>query len=1207
MPHADISRYLSQPGKHYRSARLQQGRPILDSDFNEGADASRDDLRSALIDIVGAAGSPDRGFLPDVQLGDAVSARLVRFGTVGQAFVLDYPLRAGVMYAGGARWEQPEPEPAIFQREFLQMSAATAPRAAAGEQRQLSYLRGWEQPVTAVEDAEVLEPSLGGADAATRIRRMRRVEVRTVQARDCAAAFAEVLEDLGDGDTATYDPFTCELRSRARLQMTFRGSPPGDCAACEPSHEGRYLAGESHTVRVMLTAPDRYVWAFDNGAPLYRVRLVLDGTGGARVDLLTPPKDTFHYPRQNSVVEFLPWAALLDNVRTQDGVPTARNERVAAHGGFFAEADAPYDQVTRSFHVRLAAGGPQLSAPAAAKSNPKGQPQNAKSGQTTTDETIALRWDPTHPFQAELNPTESSPDGFITYLYMRVWHVKEAGSSPTIAVTSTAPLGQTGLVPVITGRGRAGDFWTIAVRPEARDEILPREIMREGGVPPHGPREVVAPISLLTWQSNDGIVHRVADYDDCRPMMPALTERDCCTYEVGPGADFESIQDAVQALPPSGGQICVREGIYREHIVIANRRNVVLKGCGARTRIESPADAANDALVTVEMNAGDRRITIRDLTIRAEGQIGIRAFGSGSRLELRNLAVAVAPSRQNELRSAIQVVGIADVRILRSRIQMDGTFSQHAAVYLDCPGRALVEGNSIETRGDRATGVSFAWGGLQIAGGSRDVEIRGNRILGGRGHGVTLGSVIFRSPDGSALGSEGPGRGQSAAESPFAITGVIEPIVVAGDPDNGGSREFFPEPLPEIERCLVIGNTIEAAGASGISSVALQVVHDPRARRAPLCHRRTTFAVSHLRVDANHIFGCTHHALEPASTAAFGGVILSDATHATIRNNLIETNGTQQQAAVCGICVGRGEDIAIVSNRIRGNGAESNFSRPFSGGIVILAPEADDSGNVFGEHSARNIHIRRNVVDEPASIGLSVFSRGACRIHNNYIQAQRRNGESSGPAVVVFNGGRPWEAVDLPVNEPTPDRWVQPGGSFVFLNGTAQQFPAGDGGSISFHGNVVVAIGAGGSISSPALGTLLFSSDHTSMVGNRLSAQSRTTPVPHVLVGGVTTDASGNRIADTLESVPISLAAMAAMLTAVGTNVLTHCPAVFGCENTGNPDYFISEDNLVWFRPAEGGCDAAAAPMMQLLRSLCAVFAPRQPGINFRFVARHRV
>ena len=364
MPNADISRYLNQPVKHYSGSRFQQGRPILDSDFNDGYEAAGNYWREALLDITGPSGTPDDGFYPALKVGDVVSRKLVQFGAFTQAFVLDYPIKAGVMYAGGMLWLQDASESILFQREFLQMGAATAPLAAVGVQRQLSYLRGWEQVVTAVEDGEILEPAMAGADGAARWRRIRRVEVRNVQATDCAAGFAEVLDDLGNGDTGTYNAATSELQSNARLQMTFKGSPDAECGPCSPSLEGRYLGAENHAIRIMLASPDRYVWAFDNAAPIYRVKVVLDGAGGARVDLLTPPKDSYHYPRQNMIIELLPWEALLDNgnpqVKKASGAQI-KNERIASPVGIFGEADAPYDPAARSFHVRLAAGNAFLT------------------------------------------------------------------------------------------------------------------------------------------------------------------------------------------------------------------------------------------------------------------------------------------------------------------------------------------------------------------------------------------------------------------------------------------------------------------------------------------------------------------------------------------------------------------------------------------------------------------------------------------------------------------------------------------------------------------------------------------------------------------------------------------------------------------------------------------------------------------------------
>jgi hypothetical protein len=1196
MPNADISRHLNQPRKHYSGARLQQGRPLLDSDFNEGAEARAGLWRTALVDIVGAAGSQDDGFMPALKAGDTVASKLVRFGAATQAFVLDYPLKAGSMYVGGSRWEQAAAEPVIFQRGFLQMGAATAPRAGLGEQRQLSYLRGWEQPVTAVEDGEMLEPSLGGADSAARVRRVRRVEVRNVQPTDCAAAFAEVLEDLGHGDTATYDPPTCELRSNGRLQMTFQGAPAAECGPCQPSHEGRYLGGESHAIRIMLTAPDRYVWAYDNAAPLYRVRLVLDGAGGSRVEMLTPPKDTFHHPRQQTVVEFLPWEALLDNGRAQDDSSTGAtfvNEKVAARVGILAEVDGPYDPAARTFHVRLAPDSAQQIGVGQGTTGTKGDKQavvNLKTGTAPEQDGFALRWDPQHPFDEQLNPTENSPDGFVTYLYMRVWHLKQTDEALTIPTSSDRPLGLTGLVPVFTGRGRPGDFWTVAVRPEAPDEILPRELMLAGGVPPHGPREVVAPLCLLTWRSLTGIVHELVRIDDCRATVPPLIQRGCCTYEVGPGGDFQTIQAAVDALPVSGGRICVRAGVYREELRIAGKSNVVVAGCGPRTRIESPPAASGEALVQIELGEAGHDVTLRDLAVGADGQLGVRVVG-GSRVALRGLAFRQTPGPANTLRSAVHTLGTGDVRISDCRVETARAFTHHAALYLDAPAGAIVERTTVDTLPLSGRG-SFAWGGIHVAGGSRGVELRGNLIRGGRGHGITLGSVVFGALDGTRLGLEGAGRGQSNRAPPFSATGVLLPFTF--DPDGTGAREFFPEPQTAVDDLIVCDNRIEGVGGSGISSLALQVEHDERATGPPLCFRRTTFALTNSVIEDNRLVeNARQRAASDGESVAVGGIVLSDAARVTVRGNLVEGSGAAGSVPVCGIAVARGEHVSVVGNRIRGNGppeglpdAGGAVTPRYHGGIVVASPqsrEADLPGN---------IQVRRNVVDQPAAPALFVMSRGACQVTANHFHTHRPPGLLLAATVLIFSAGKPWEAVDLPEGEPNQDRWLQPNGSREYLNGRAQDLPEGDGGALCFNGNQVTTNAQTDSNFGGFAATLL-SLDHVSALGNQFAARGfEPSRLPQVAAIGLTTDVAVNRVAESVNRSDISLGVMGAMLTACAGNILTHCPVVFGCANDRIPEFFVAEDNLAWFQPPTGTCDGTGGQVRESLQRLCGLFGP---------------
>src|SRR6266545_4654149 len=89
----DFSRFTFRPGKRYTSVRLQQGRVMLDSDWNEQA-AIREDLeRVRFEDIVGTSAVP---------CGEGFSVRHRGNGLT---------LSAGRIYAGGLACELDEPTP----------------------------------------------------------------------------------------------------------------------------------------------------------------------------------------------------------------------------------------------------------------------------------------------------------------------------------------------------------------------------------------------------------------------------------------------------------------------------------------------------------------------------------------------------------------------------------------------------------------------------------------------------------------------------------------------------------------------------------------------------------------------------------------------------------------------------------------------------------------------------------------------------------------------------------------------------------------------------------------------------------------------------------------------------------------------------------------------------------------------------------------
>ena len=227
----DISRFLFQPAKHYIGARWQQGRSFVEHDYNEGAQLDAEDQRVVLADVIGPMGSPDEGFSLALEIGDEVPIRAVAFDGAAPVDVLDYRLRAGCMYVAGLRFDHearvlpgetsPGGDPILFQRDFLQMDAAQAPRPAPGQTHtQLTYLHAWEQCVSAVEDEEIRERALGGTDTSVRIRRTARVEVREVEATDCTEAWGAIRQALEAELGGTFDAGGTELRSSARLRVT---------------------------------------------------------------------------------------------------------------------------------------------------------------------------------------------------------------------------------------------------------------------------------------------------------------------------------------------------------------------------------------------------------------------------------------------------------------------------------------------------------------------------------------------------------------------------------------------------------------------------------------------------------------------------------------------------------------------------------------------------------------------------------------------------------------------------------------------------------------------------------------------------------------------------------------------------------------------------------------------------------------------------
>jgi len=142
----DFSRFTFDPKKHFSGVRLQQGRVALDADWNEQLDIAAHLHHTATADLVGRSGSPLDGGGFELSLeGENVG------------------ISAGRMYVDGVLVENAA-EATLLDQPYLPGGVPLP----AVDGLYAAYVDVWQRHLTGLEDGDLLEPALGGADTATR-------------------------------------------------------------------------------------------------------------------------------------------------------------------------------------------------------------------------------------------------------------------------------------------------------------------------------------------------------------------------------------------------------------------------------------------------------------------------------------------------------------------------------------------------------------------------------------------------------------------------------------------------------------------------------------------------------------------------------------------------------------------------------------------------------------------------------------------------------------------------------------------------------------------------------------------------------------------------------------------------------------------------------------------------------------------------------
>ncbi|MBW4671113.1 MAG: right-handed parallel beta-helix repeat-containing protein [Cyanomargarita calcarea GSE-NOS-MK-12-04C] len=591
-----------------------------------------------------------------------------------------------------------------------------------------------------------------------------------------------------------------------------------------------------------------------------------------------------------------------------------------------------------------------------------------------------------------------------------------------------------------------GDYWTFKVRAGEIANLSPLV----DNQPPEGIVYHRVPVAELNWNAAKDISFANQEIEDCRkPFRPLTNQKVCCTFSVGDGkssqGDFNSIENAIRHLPPSGGKICVLPGIHAANVDIINRRDIQITGCGVHSIVHPLSTEASTSdpifriafsrniqidhlnLVTVvgtaiqvlddlkllpsdtlrvppqdstgihilwnyitasihaieirtrnETQAGNNDIWIAHNQIylldKPTGKATILAIADGVLIE-RNRLMIVPPPQENdpqEPRQPNDPSGGAFDPCKPLKFYYGSQFSIYKfvqSIFLYAAKFLVVE-----------KPIYLAQGGIQIGSSSDGVKIIGNEIIGGWGNGITLGHV----PDG--IFDENTPKNERIFVSKLA-SDRLERL----------QKEF----VSHLYGISIEENTIERMGLSGIGVVSFLKLETIQ----------LMVQVNDLTIYRNQITQCAQQLPNPIpedllGQVGFGGIALTGCEYATIQENRIENNGISYLDPICGVFILFGDRIDISNNYILNNGKlvkKTQRQRPrrgLRGGIFIALSLASRVGELLGDiaevvktglpfdDGVPAVKVHGNVVTQPLGQALFIIAIGPVSVVDNEFTSQ---------------------------------------------------------------------------------------------------------------------------------------------------------------------------------------------------------------------------
>jgi hypothetical protein len=596
---SDRSRPPDDSRDAYTGVVMQQGRVILDRDFNSVREILDWRIAREALDVVGPCGTPDDGFAIGLPLGSPpLWVPPLPLSPPGLE-AHDFLIGPGTMYVGGERVVFPAREaerqiiysysdqPDVILRASGQPDLTLPDHLSPPLFHELVYLHLAEQEISAVEDHDLLDAALGGPDTTQRLRLLRTVRRHRVAFIDCDFAWAEAGAHWQNQQGLTFDPHSMRLLPQARLQVGFTQTRV-EINLCDPVAAGGYLGAENQLIRIQIADPGilgqpshpaQLLWGYDNASFVYRVTDI-DATG-KRLQLNRDPPDAFHMPQTAQAVEVLRTAAILGSEPDETDHTEKRMivRCVAEATGFVTTLAQPYD--------------PSVNAKA-----------------------LVLH---------DTLPADYAHDPYP--LFVRIWQglASIPSSGGTAELTDPVSRATTGLKVAVSAPASIpltkGAFWMMGLRPSTPQGVYPERLLTSPQ-PPTGPRLWACPLAVIEWDA--GLAH------DCRQTFENLVELtkrplSCCTVSVHPdqlnkAATLQSVIDAAarraaQARHPVPVTICLAPGTYdldQPLRLDAQHARMVIQSCGGAATLKGTGEKFEDGLVVLTGAAG---VTLRGLTL----------------------------------------------------------------------------------------------------------------------------------------------------------------------------------------------------------------------------------------------------------------------------------------------------------------------------------------------------------------------------------------------------------------------------------------------------------------------------------------------------------------------------------------------------------------------------------------------------------------